>query len=130
MPEGVRLVFIGQGDAQQSLAFREEHIPTAAATILRDPDRLSYRALQWTRQPWRLFFPAVLRNAVRVLRQGHRQGALQGDPFQNGGLVLVDGEGEIVFLHRQAHPGDSLSSQEEARFRRLLESLGGQESRR
>lgn len=104
-PLGIGLVFVGQGRPDQARAFREEQLLPTQAVLLCDPDLVSYRSLGWSRRWWSLLHPLVLWRALLVVLRGHRQGPLQGDAFQNGGVILTNALGEIVFRHRSVRAG-------------------------
>lgn len=112
---------MGQGTPAQTQAFREEH--DLRAVLLCDPGRLSFRKLGFRREWWRLFHPRVLWRAIVALLQGHRQGALQGDPFQNGGVVLTDAQGTVLFRYDSLYPGDHPGPRELAQLERLFRSF-------
>jgi len=67
--------------------------------VLSDPSRAVFKAAGMRRSlfatlHWRLFV-----NAWRAFRSGFRQGKVQGDPWQQGGVLVLDARGVIV--HRQ-----------------------------
>jgi len=43
---------------------------------------------------------------VSVLRKGFRQGKVQGDPWQLGGVVLITNTGQMPYLYKSAYAGD------------------------
>jgi hypothetical protein len=53
--------------------------------------------------------PRQLGHLFRAWRSGARHGALQGDPWQLGGLLVVAPGDRLVFEHRSRHPGDHAS---------------------
>lgn len=69
-------------------------------TLLVDPDKNLYRAVgverirlnQWLR-------PSTWRRYLRSRGQA-RQGAITGDPLQAPGVVIVDTDGIVRYLHR------------------------------
>lgn len=62
--------------------------------VLADPELETYRALPFKSGLASTFRPAVLKNALRTLKAGHRQGAVQGHAMQQGG-VLILGPGDV-----------------------------------
>ena len=74
--------------------------------ILVDPERRTYQALGLQRS-WRgLFHWKVLWRALTLLLQGARQGEVQGDAFQNGGVLITDATGLIVYRYASKWAGD------------------------
>ncbi len=76
--------------------------------LLLDPARDLYRAAGMQRSIWRILHPLGLLHALRALRHGHRQGALQGDALQLGGVVLLDAEGRVTARWRDRQAGQLL----------------------
>ena len=94
---GVRVAFVGTGSPAMAAGFAAEHAGPHA--VLVDPQRQLFAAVGMRRSllaslHWRLFV-----NAWRAWRAGFRQGRVQGDPWQQGGLLLLAADGRIV--HRQ-----------------------------
>ena len=91
---GAELVVVGSGRPQFARAFREDL--ALDVPILVDPDLVSYRAAGMRRTLGATVSIDLLRNAWRAYRAGHRQGAVQGDPWQQGGvLVLAPGDRDV-----------------------------------
>ncbi len=101
---GVNLVFIGSGLPAMADAFIEEqHLHNPVWT---DPKRASYRFLGFKRG-WRsLLNPAVLVYGLKTLAAGFRQRRTQGDPVQQGGVLVVKRGGELVYAYASATAGD------------------------
>jgi hypothetical protein len=67
--------------------------------VLSDPTRAVFAAAGMRRSlfatlHWRLFV-----NAWRAFRRGFRQTSVQGDPWQQGGVLVLDRDGAV--RHRQ-----------------------------
>jgi hypothetical protein len=72
-----------------------------------DPQRRTYRHLGFKRSPGStLFSLATMKHALRAWRKGFRQGATQGDPWQQGGVLVVRRGGAVVFCHASEEAGD------------------------
>ncbi|MBS2034587.1 AhpC/TSA family protein [bacterium] len=97
---------IGQGRIEQARDFRSRHLENLEAVLLCDPELRSYAALGWGGGWWSLFHPAVVGWALMALVEGFRQGSVQGRPFQNGGVVLTDSDGTILYRYGSRRPGD------------------------
>jgi len=101
--KGARLILIGNGEPRHIPAFRAAlH---TGARLLCDPDLASFRAVGLERGVWQSFHPKALPGALASLFKGHGFPGIQGDPWQQGGaLVLGPGEGGVaarpVHLHQ------------------------------
>jgi len=108
---GARLVFVSTGTPAMARDFREQQRVTASIWV--DRRRATYRHLGFKRSPGStLFSPAILKHAWRALRKGFRQGATQGDPWQQGGVLVVRRGGEAVFCFASAQAGDLASMED------------------
>ena len=84
---GAELVVVGSGRPWHAKAFRDEHGLDFPLRV--DPELAAYRAAGLRRGAWRTLGPRVLAHAARAFGRGFRQGAVQGDPWQQGGVFLV-----------------------------------------
>jgi len=83
------------------------------ATTWVDPRRATYRHLGFKRGPGStLLSLATMRHALRALRKGFRQGATQGDPWQQGGVLVVRAGGEVVLCLASEEAGDLVPTTE------------------
>jgi hypothetical protein len=102
--QGAKLYAIGNGAPPFAAAFLEE-MPVAFE-VFTDPGRETYRELGMKRSLLGNLSPAVLKHGARAARKGHRQTRVRGDAHQNGGLVILDQDGGLVFRHVEAVAGD------------------------
>ena len=87
--------------------------------LLLDPERHLYDALSVGRFPWwKMLMPGTWRRYLRAAR-GARQGKITGHPLQSPGLVVLDSDLRIEFVHRGETLGDY------PRVESLLEVLAG-----
>lgn len=100
------MVVIGNGSAEFARAFREDLALPEDLLLLVDPELRSYRAAGMRRGRSELFSPRLATNALRALRSGYRQGAVQGDPFQLGGVLVVRPDGALTYRHVSREAGD------------------------
>lgn len=100
----MNLVFIGSGNALMATDFREELKLEVPVWV--DPKRVTYQHLGFKRQFSLLFDPRVWLHGVRAARAGFRQKATQGDPWQQGGVMVVKKGGELVYGFASATAGD------------------------
>lgn len=101
---GARLVLIGNGTPNFIEGFRERTGYTGP--IYTDPDRELYRELELKRSVGSAVNLRSMGRAFSALRKGHRQTRTQGDPWQQGGVFVVTGDGSVLFEHRSAYAGD------------------------
>lgn len=48
----------------------------------------------------------TLRHGRRARKAGFRQTAVRGDPVQNGGVVVFDENGDVIYVHIEQETGD------------------------
>jgi len=101
---GAELVIVGNGSAHFARAFREDF--SLAGPLLVDPDLRAYRAAGLRRGHVELLSPRLPLHALRALRSGARQGAVQGDAWQLGGVFVIRPGGELMFRHVSREAGD------------------------
>jgi NAD(P)-dependent dehydrogenase (short-subunit alcohol dehydrogenase family)/peroxiredoxin len=101
---GAELVVIGNGAPHFAAAFRKDQ--GLEGPLLVDPELRAYRAAGLRRGYIELLSPRLPLNAVRAFRSGHRQGAVQGDPWQLGGVFVIRPGGELVYRHVSREAGD------------------------
>jgi peroxiredoxin len=102
--KGAGLVFIGNGNANFAKGFKDEF--EIEAPVYVDSRRKTYEALGFSRSPFSFISVGATKAAARALGAGFRQGLTQGDAFQLGGVLVVDGKGEVLFRHASQHAGD------------------------
>lgn len=101
---GAELVVVGNGNRHFATAFAREAGLTTPLYV--DTKRASYRALGMKRSLLALAAPSILRNAIRALGRGARQGSLQGDGMQLGGVLVVLPGGRVAYRYLSEVPGD------------------------
>jgi hypothetical protein len=97
---------IGSGTPAMAKAFAERMGLPADLLVLTDPKREAYTLLGFTRSVRSTFSLRALFNHLRARRKGFRQGRLAGDPWQQGGTIIVAPSGNLLFEHRSKEPGD------------------------
>ena len=101
---GVGLFFVGSGNPMMAADFRD--FLRLEVPVWVDTRRETYRFLQFQRQTWMLLDTRLWANGLRATRAGFRQGKTQGDPWQQGGVLVVRRGGEPVYSHASATAGD------------------------
>lgn len=104
---GVEVVIIGNGNADFAEGFREEF--ELEGPLLVDPDLVAYRAAGLRRGRVEIASPRLFTHAYRAFKTGARQTAVQGDPWQLGGVFVFAPGGELRFEHRSREAGDHAS---------------------
>jgi hypothetical protein len=101
---GAPLLFVGSGTPQQGAALRARI--AFRAPVVCDPDRTTYAAAGLVRSLAASVNPAAVPGALGALLRGHGAGTIQGDPWQQGGALVLDAAGAVVFHHRNRHVSD------------------------
>ena len=81
-----------------------------AFPVYTDPKRITYQKMNFQRS-FGLGF-ASLGKARRAVKGGHKQGTVQGDPWQQGGEALFSQEGEVLWSHASKMAGAHANPQE------------------
>ncbi len=95
-------VVIGNGTAAMADAFAEE--TNLDVPLYTDPGRRTY-ALAGMKRNLGLSLTSI-GDSLRSWRSGHRQGAVAGDVWQQGGILVVDSDGNIIESHHDDGFGD------------------------
>jgi hypothetical protein len=103
---GARLVFVGTGAPAMAAEFAREH--AGPHPVLSDTARSTFRAAGMRRSAGAMLHWRFLRNAVRALRRGFRQRGIQGDAWQQGGVLVFDGSGAVRHGQIDRAAGDEL----------------------
>lgn len=102
---GAHLVVIGNGTPEMAQDFVEQfHVRVPVYT---DPQRESYRRAGMKRSMG--LGLRTPRQARRAMAAGHRQGKVAGDPWQQGGVLVVDSGGTLLWRHVNRDAGDHAS---------------------
>jgi hypothetical protein len=119
---GARLVFVSTGTPAMAEDFRDQQ--RVGADVWVDERRRTYRHLGFKRSPGSTFGLATLRHALRALRKGFLQGRTQGDPWQQGGVLVVRRGGEPVYCHASEEAGDLAPMPDVLKATRLAAQAG------
>ena len=101
---GAELYVIGNGSPSFIEGFREE--TRYDGPIYVDPSLEVYKAAQLKRGVVKTFSPFALGKTIKAFAAGQRQGSTQGDAWQQGGTLVIDTGGTIVWHHVSEHSGD------------------------
>ncbi len=103
---GARLVFVGTGLPAMAADFARTH--AGGHAVLSDPQRRAFAAAGMRRTLWSTLHWRLLANAWRALRAGFRQTKVQGDPWQQGGVLVFDARGVVRHQEVDGAAGDVL----------------------
>lgn len=102
---GARLVIVGNGWPAMAKAFAERSgLPDA--TLLTDPSLQSYAAAGLKRSALLTLGPRGWLPYIRTMKKGFRQGRTKGDPWQQGGALVIAAGGEVLYRHVSTGPSD------------------------
>jgi hypothetical protein len=100
---GAILVAIGNGSALMARDFQERF--EVKIPVYTDPSRRSYELAGLKRSA--LFFgPRTMKRGRRAKAAGFRQGKVAGDPWQQGGDIIISPAGEMLYARVSDGPGD------------------------
>ena len=101
----VALAIIGSGWPAAAQSFREL-MELPALPVYCDKGRRAFDAAGLERGVLRTFNPLTLVHYLQAMWHGQRQGKLSGDPWQQGGVLVVGTDGEIAFRQASRWAGD------------------------
>jgi peroxiredoxin len=109
--KGAELVAIGMGWPAAAADFREhERIPFP---LIVDHTKKTYRALDMKRGGRiDIVGPSVLWRGAKSFLGGNKQSRPKQDPVQLGGAVVVDADGEVLYVHRSENSSDNVPAEE------------------
>src|SRR5438045_1274464 len=94
---GAEVFVIGNGSPSFIDGFREETGWRGA--IYTDPSLEVYKAAGLKRGVLKTFNPSAAWRSIGTLRRGVKQGRTQGDPWQQGGVLVIAPSGEVRWSH-------------------------------
>jgi NAD(P)-dependent dehydrogenase (short-subunit alcohol dehydrogenase family) len=113
--QGAELVVVGNGAANFAASFREDY--RLDSPLLVDPELRAYRAAGLRSGRVEALSPRVPLNALRALSGGARQGSVQGDLWQLGGVFVIRPGGDLAYRFVSREAGDHAPVEE------ILEAL-------
>jgi len=103
----VRTVLVGSGPPTSIDDFIERLLLVGKpVTVVTDPTLSSFRAAGLVRSWWATMGPRALWDFLRATGKGHVNRSTDGDSRQQGGTLLVDTQGRLVWYHRNESLGD------------------------
>ncbi len=101
---GARLCVLGNGNPLHASVFMDE--AGLSSNVYTDPGRILYRRLAMRHGVFSTVNPTSTRHARRAYKRGFRQKGTRGDPWQQGGVVVVCRDGTASFVQRFSVAGD------------------------
>ena len=98
------LAIIGNGTLAHARDFEKTHGKGLRSLV--DTRKATYKALGFRHGVRYTLGPASLVRGVDAMSRGFRQVDTQGDPFQQGGTLVVDQGGRPVLFQRARFAGD------------------------
>lgn len=95
---------IGSGDPVHFPEFREK--TGYAGLLFSDPSLKAFSVLGFSNGLMGFMSMKSVFNAVSALKQGHRQGSIQGSTLQLGGAVVIDISGTVRYFFAGNKAGD------------------------
>ena len=103
---GAGLVYVGPVAPASAASFRQEH--GLAAPVLSDAAAESFAAAEMRRGLRPMLSLRAVANGLRALRAGFRQRKVEGDPWQQGGVLVFAADGALLAQQRDVGVGDLL----------------------
>lgn len=101
---GAELIIVGNGQPQHATDFRDtEHVESP---LYVDPELRAYAAAGLKRGLRSSLSPGVILRGLRAFREGKRQGATMGDPWQQGGVFIIRPGNRLEFSYISEEAGD------------------------
>jgi len=106
---GAELIIVGNGQPQHAIDFRDtEHVESP---LYVDPELQAYAAAGLKRGLRSSLSPGVILRGVRAFREGKRQSATKGDPWQQGGVFVILPGNRVEFVYISEEAGDHPSAE-------------------
>ena len=102
--KGADLHVIGCGLPAMAKDFERQY--AIDTPILVDKTREAYKIAGFKRGVLRSMNPVAVLRMLRTLAAGYGIGKTQGDPWQQGGVLVVAPPGRIVYEYANGSPGD------------------------
>jgi peroxiredoxin len=102
--KGCQLIFIGNGSPKHIKRFKEDfgiNVP-----IYTDPSLATYRAAGFKKSLIGTVGPKAIIFGQKLRSDGHVSDGIQGNVFQQGGVLCIDQQGKLLFGYVSKHLGD------------------------
>ena len=102
---GAELYVIGNGTPNFIEGFREQ--TKWDGPVYTDPSLEVYKAAELKRGVTKTFNIKAAIPTLKAIAHGSRQGRTQGDPWQQGGTLVIATDGTVKWQHANEHAGDN-----------------------
>ena len=102
--KNVRVVVIGNGQPNFIEGFRKD--TGYQGDLYTDPSLKTYQLLNFKKSVSSLFGLKTIKTAVRALSSGHIQKGIQGNAFQQGGVIVIHPVDNPVYMYINSEAGD------------------------
>lgn len=102
---GAEVAVIGNGSPSFIEGFRE--VTKYDGAVYTDPSLAVFEAAQLKRGVMKTLNPLAIGKTLGAFMRGHKQGLTQGDPWQQGGVLVIAPTGEVTWHHASERPGDN-----------------------
>jgi hypothetical protein len=99
------LAIVGNGTVAHARDFERTHSQGVLRSLV-DTEKKTYRALTMKHGASTTMTAASSLRALAALSRGHTQTVTKGDPYQQGGVLVVAAGGRPVFFQRSEFAGD------------------------
>lgn len=103
---GATICYVSTGTPAMAADFAAKE--GLGAAVLSDQGRQAFAAARMKRSIWNLLRPRFVGNLLRALRRGHKQTGVQGDPWQQGGVLVFARDGRLLHQQLDGAAGDLL----------------------
>ena len=110
---GLNTVIIGSGEAEYIDGFMQRfELDDTLATIVTDSTLKIHEEAGLKRSLWATLGPKGVFQQLKALLTGHSQDGIKGDNWQQGGAVVLNDRGEVVYFRVSSSVGDFTPSVE------------------
>lgn len=103
---GIRIVFIGSSAPPLIDRVVERFaLSDKKVEIVTDPGLAAFKAAGLRRSFWAAYGPLAIWDMIRAIGHGHITRPGEGDALQQGGALLIDADGILVWYHRNLSKG-------------------------
>lgn len=103
---GGEVALIGNGTPSMAKGFSQLVGLGSELPVLTDSSGKAHRLAGMRRSILLTLGPLAWLNFARTLLRGFRQGGIQGDPYQQGGALVVRPDGSVAYRFRSLAPGN------------------------
>lgn len=100
----ISFALISNGAPHYIQGFREDTGYTGE--IYTDPSLESYRLLHFKKSYWSLVGVQSMKEMIRASTSGYHQLLIQGEPDQQGGVVVIDTNATVHYFYKNKEAGD------------------------